>query len=62
MRRNAKAADDAEGAGEGLAASLKVQKKNVEAQSDRGGNELSAVEANLSEAFKRVFEATGRGR
>ena len=58
----AKAADDARKEQvKGLEASLKVQKKNVEAQSDRGGNELSAVEANSSEAFKRVFEATRGG-
>ena len=58
----AKAADDARKEQvKGLEASLKVQKKNVENQTDKGGNELSAVEANSSDAFKRVFEATRGG-
>ena len=37
------------------------KKKLIDQQAEGGGNDLTATEANSSEAFKRVFEATGRG-
>lgn len=58
----AKAADDARKMQAAkLSTELASKKKSLADQTSGGGNDLSAVEANSSEGFKRVYDATRGG-